>query len=84
VPAAAADHAAGWLRLAPAVPIPPVPDAVLGTQRPLPAFAVDDSKLADGGPERARVEGTSTPVTEQRPVTHLRLTEGIDRHRASI
>jgi hypothetical protein len=84
VAAALADEAARRLRLTPAVAVPSIPDTVLRTQRPFPAFAVDDTELADGRAERTRVKSAAPSVTEQLPVPHLCLAEGIDSHRASI
>ena len=84
VPAGGADQAPGRVRLQPAIVLAPVPDAVLGTQHPAMAFAVEDGQVAHGEPEGSRLQSAGFSIGDERFVANLCFGERVDRHPDSI
>src|SRR5207244_4961356 len=78
VSAGAADQPPWRLRLHPAVPVPPVPDAVLRAQRPFAALAVEDAQLTHRGAKAAGIEPALLALLEELSVLQLGLPKRID------
>ena len=73
-----------WVCLQPALTLSAVPDAVLRTEHPTPAFAVQDREVADREPERSRLEAAVTTLVDQNSISRLGVRERIDSHPESI
>ncbi len=79
-----AHEASRWVRLQPALALPPVPDAVLGTKHPAAPFAIQDRKVADGEPESSGLQSAVATFVDQQPIARLGVRKGIDSHVESI
>src|SRR2546426_10479605 len=66
--------------LQPALVLAPVPDAVLRSEHPSPAFAIEHRQVAHGDAIRARLEISGAPLLAQDLVSDLCFREWINRH----
>ena len=73
-------EAARRIGLQPALVLAPVPDAVLRSEHPSPAFAIEHREVADGDAIPARLEVSGAPLLDQELVSDLCFREWIDRH----
>src|SRR5207253_100994 len=77
-------EAARRIGLQPALVLAPVPDAVLRSEHPSSAFAVEHRQVAHGDAIRARLEISGASLLDQELVSDLCFREWIDRHAGSI
>ena len=84
VPAGRADQAAGWVGLQPAIVLTAVPDAVLWTQHPAMALAVEHGQITHGEPKSSGLQSAGFSIGDERLVANLCLGERVDRHPDSI
>src|SRR5437899_11045961 len=66
-----AHQASRRIGLQPALVLAPVPDAVLRSEHPSPAFAIEHREVADGDAIPARLEVSGAPLLDQELVSDL-------------
>jgi hypothetical protein len=79
-----AHQASRWVCLQPALALSAVPDAVLGTEHPSAAFAVQDCEVADREPESSGLKAAVAALIDQQPIARLGVRKRIDSHLESI
>src|SRR4029077_1979236 len=84
MPARGTHEAARWIGLQPALTFAAVPDAVLGTEHPSSAFAVEDGQVSNRDPESPCLQASNPALFHQAPVTRLGVGERVDSHAESI
>src|SRR5579859_2008438 len=84
VPAMGAHQPPRRIGLQPALVLAPVPHAVLGTEHPPVALAVEHGEIAHGQPERARLQAAVPALIHERPISDLRLGEGVHSHGLTV
>ena len=73
-----------WVCLQPALTLSAIPDAVLGTEHPAPALAIEDREVADREPERSGLEAAVATLVDQNAISRLGVGKRIDSHAESI
>ena len=84
MPARRTDEPSRRIRLQPSLVLAPVPDAVLRSEHPSPAFVIEHREVADGDAKRTRLQISGAPLVDQELVSDLCFGEWIDRHRESM
>ena len=84
VTARRADQAARRIGLQPSLVLAPVPNAVLRSEHPSPAFVVEHSKVSDRDTKCTRWQISGAPLIDQELVSDLCFGEWIDRHPESM
>ena len=84
VAASRAHHPPRRLVLDPAVTVAPVPQAVSGSENPLPALRVAYPEVADGGTEGTDIHASVSPPVREILIEDLGPAEGINRHYRQI
>ncbi len=69
------------IRLQPALVLAPVPDPVLRAEHPSASLAVEDGEVTDRDPKRARLETARAALFDEKLVSGLGFSEGIDGQR---
>ena len=84
MPAMGADEAARRVCLQPAFVLAPVPHAVLGTEHPSVALAVEHGQVAYGQPEGPSRQAAVPALIHEGAISGLRLGEGVDGHGLTV
>ena len=84
MPAVSADQAAGRVRLQPPLVLAPIPHAILRTEHPSMALAVEHGQVPHGQPEGARRQTAIPALVHKRSISDLRLGEGVDGHGLTV
>src|SRR4029077_9373926 len=71
VPARRANEPARWIRLQPSLGLAAIPDAILGSQHPAPALAVEHREVAHRDAVRARLQVADAALLDQELVSDL-------------
>ena len=78
------DQPARRICLEPSFVFPPVPDSVLGSERPSTTFAVEDSEVAHRYAERARLQISHATLLNKELVAALGVSKRVDSHGQSM
>ena len=78
------DEPAWWVGLQPTLAFAPVPDAILRTEHPPAALAVEHCEVANREAECAGLKTAVAALLDQNPVSSLGVRERIDSHGESI
>ena len=84
VSARSANQPARRVCLQPSFTFTAVPDAILRTEHPSPAFAVEDREVANGEPECSGVKPAVAALLHQQLIVSLGVRKRIDSHAQSI
>jgi hypothetical protein len=84
VPARRTDEAPRRIGLQPPLVLAPVPDAILRTECPTPAFAVEHREIAHCDAKGARLQIADAALLGEEPVADLCFSEWIDGHVESM
>ena len=84
VSARSAHEPARRVGLKPSFTFASVPDAILGSEHPSPAFAVEDGEVANREPERPGVKPAVAALLHQQLIASLGVRKRIDSHAQSI
>jgi hypothetical protein len=84
MPARRADETSRRIRLQPPLAFAPIPDAILRTEHPSAAFAVEDREVAHRDPERSRRQAAIAPLVDEQLVSRFGIGKRIDGHPQSM
>jgi hypothetical protein len=84
VPARRTDEAPRRIGLQPPLVLAPVPDAILRTEHPAPAFAVEHPEISHGDAKGARLQIAGATLLDEELVADLCFGEWIDGHVESM
>ena len=79
-----ADETSRRVGLQPPLPLPAVPDAVLGTKHPAASLAIQDREVAHGDAKGPGLQCPDAALLDQVAITQLSFGEWIDCHGESI
>jgi hypothetical protein len=79
-----ADKPARRIRLQPALTFAPVPDPILRTEHPAPAFAVEHREVSHRKPKRARLQRSGAALFDQQSIPRLSFGKWVDGHSEKV